>query len=114
MKIEGNNVTVTLPDAELLGIDIDEKSLNKNSYFVDEDRWWNKNKITADDQTTAIKKAQDTMKETVNNDKTLLLKAQERGQKLIENYINSIGEITNNNYNIKWEYGKASEPNKKS
>ena len=109
MKIDGNDVTVTLPNAELLGIDIDEENLNKTSYYSDEDRWWNKNKITANDQTKAINNAQENMRKTVENDKALLLKAQERGQKLIENYIKNIGEISNKEYQIKWKYEKTAE-----
>ena len=71
IKVDGNGITVTLPNAELLRIDIDEKNLDKSSYYVDEDRWWNKNKITADDQTRAINNAQENM--TKNKWVTILL-----------------------------------------
>lgn len=108
MKIEGDKITVTMPNAKLLSIDISENDLNEDSYIASEDNW-NKNKITAEDQTTAINDAQSKMAESVKSNTQLLLSAQTRAQELIENYINQLGELSGINYNIQWIY----EDNKK-
>lgn len=44
------------------------------------------------------------MKESVLNNKSLLISAQDRAKQLIENYINQIGEISDTTYNITWNY----------
>ena len=107
MEISGKNVTVSLPNAELLDIDIYENDLNKESYIKSADGLV-KNKITADDQTSAINSAQIEMSESVKNNKSLLLNAQDRAQELIENYIKKMGEISNIDYQIKWSYEDSS------
>ena len=105
MKIDGEKITVVLPPAKLLSIDISENDLNESSYILEEDTWFfTKNKITAEDQTNAINNAQSTMAESVKNNTSLLLNAQSRAQDLIENYINQMGEISGINYTIEWVY----------
>lgn len=108
MEINGNNITVTLPNAELLDIDIPENDLNKKSYIKSQDGLI-KNKITADEQTAAINSAQAKMAESVKSNKTLLLNAQNRAKKLIENYIKKLGEISNVKYQVKWVYKDLAE-----
>ncbi len=103
MQIEGDTVTVFLPNAKLLSIDIEEDDLNEGSYIASADGV-NSNKITAEDQTKAINNAQSTMAESVKNNPQLLLNAQSRAQDLIENYINQLAELSNIKYNIKWVY----------
>ena len=104
MKIEGDKVTVFMPNAKLLSIDISESDLNEGSYIASGDSWFNKNKITAEDQTSAINNAQSKMAESVKNNSSLLLSAQSRAQELIENYIVQLGEISGIQYKIVWEY----------
>ena len=104
MKIEGDKVTVFIPEAKLLSTSIFDKELNEKSYIFSGDSWFNKNKITADDQTSAIKEAQSKMEETVINNSSLLLSAQTRAQKLIENYIVQLGQLSNIEYKIEWVY----------
>ena len=108
MEIEGNNVTVFIPNAKLLSIDISESDLNEDSYISSGDSWFNTNKITAEDQTEAINNAQATMAESVKNNTALLMSAQTRAQELIENYIKQLGQLSNIEYNIQWEYETAS------
>ena len=103
MKIEGTDIEVTLPNAELLNISIEEKSLNEDSYISSSDGF-NKNEITADDQTAAINEAQQKMKETVQENTALMLSAQNRAKVLIENYLKQLGEAAGVQYNIKWNY----------
>ena len=103
MKVDGADIEVTLPNAELLSISIDEETLNDNSYISSEDGL-NKNAITADDQTKAINEAQQQMKETVQGNSALLLSAQNRAKILIENYLKQLGEAVGVEYHIQWIY----------
>lgn len=105
MEIDGTDVTVKIPNAELLGIDICEDDINT---YSSEDGLV-KNVISAEDQSEAINKAQLQMAEQVKNNKTLLINAQGRAQKLIENYVDKMGEISGVEYNIKWEYETAND-----
>jgi len=104
ITVAENKVTVYLPNAKLLSIDINEKTLTEQSYISSGDSWFNKNKITADDQTAAINHAQSVMSKSVQENTALLASAQDRAKKLIENYINQLGTISNTDYIIKWEY----------
>ena len=108
MKIVDDKVSVFIPDAKLLSTSIYEKELNEDSYIFSGDSWFNKNKITAEDQTSAINKAQAEMAETVMNNAALLLSAQSRAQKLIENYIVQLGQLSNIEYKIEWVYDNNS------
>ena len=103
MKISGNSISITIPNAELLDIDICENDLNEESYIKSADGFI-KNKITAEDQTATINSAQLEMAESVKSNKSLLLSAQRRAQKLIENYITKLNEISNEEYLIEWVY----------
>lgn len=111
MEIDGNNITVTIPGAELLDIDICEESLNEDSYIQSADGFIIKNKITADDQTAAINDAQSKMAESVKSNNTLMINAQERAKDLIENYINRMGDLSGIEYKINWVYIDSDETN---
>ncbi|MBQ7036222.1 MAG: DUF4230 domain-containing protein [Clostridia bacterium] len=111
MEINGTEVMVTLPDAELLNIDICENDLNSASYIQSGDGWLFKNKITAEDQTFAINSAQTEMSENVKNNRSLLLNARDRAQDLIENYIKRMGEMSGITYAINWTYASDAEMN---
>lgn len=52
MEIKESDIEITLPEAEVLDISIDKKTLNEDSYITSQNSW-NKNKITAEDQTEA-------------------------------------------------------------
>lgn len=103
MKINGSDVEVNIPEAQVLNTSIDNKTLSENSYYSSKNGW-NKNKITATDQTEAIEKAQMRMEEEVKKNTSLLLSAQKRAKVLIENYIDQLGEASGVQYNIKWNY----------
>lgn len=104
MEIVEDTVTVHMPEAKLLSVDILESDLNEGSYIANTDGWFNTNKITAEDQTSAINNAQNKMATSVKENTTLLLNARIRAEKLIENYIVQIGDITGVSYRIKWVY----------
>ena len=46
----------------------------------------------------------DQMKEEAEKDTLLLANAQQRAQKLLEDYVNNIGNCVGKTYNIKWIY----------
>ena len=103
MTVENGVYVITIPKAEILSINIDPESLNEESYIFSQDSW-NPNYITAADQTNAIEAAQNNMKESVLNNSALLINAQDRAKKLIENYINQLETASGTNFTIKWNY----------
>lgn len=106
MMIEGSNVEIKIPEAELIGkVDIEESGLN----YIFSNDGLNKNEITVDDETKAINDAQKEMQESIKNNKTLLLNAQSRAQELIENYVVQIGKITGVDYKIIWIYDDGTQ-----
>lgn len=102
IEIIENTIRIALPDAKLLSTKIDEKSLNENSYFLSEDGTFNKNKITATDQSAAIQNAQQQMEEEIKGNILLLQTAKERAKKLIENYIRNFCSMCDVSYDIEW------------
>lgn len=101
MEKEGSNIIITIPKAELLGLS--DYSFTKDSYISSEDGI-NKNPITAENQIEAIAAAQEDIRRTFSNDDSMLMRAQDRAKKLIENYINQLGQISKINYQIEWVY----------
>ena len=103
MNVTENKVEITLPQAEVLGTNIDTPTLNENSYIISQDSFFNKNKITAEEQITAIDEAQKKMEKTVSENTALLTSAQNRAKALIENYITQLGEAAGQTYTIVWK-----------
>lgn len=99
MKVNGNVVTVTIPEVEILSSGVDK--ISTDSYISSGDGW-NKNKITAEDQSNAIDDAQREMERTFLNNGNLLKNAQERAKMLIANYIHQLGKASGVEYEIKW------------
>lgn len=105
MTIEGDRVRILMPNAEIIGQPtIENTSLGEDSFIISEADWFNRNKITAEDQTKAINAAQDHMKATLAQNTALLVRAQSRAETLIENYILQLGEISGRKYKISWDY----------
>lgn len=108
MTVNGENIKISIPEAEVLGERIDQTTLNEDSYIASDDGF-NKNKISAKNQTDAINEAQDEMEKTVKDNSALLLSAQNRAQMLIENYINQLGKASGIDYNITWVFSDGHE-----
>lgn len=108
MKIHDNKIEIYIPQAKVLSKNILDADFSDDSYFIEEDSWFNKNKITANDQSKVVNNAQEEMVKTVQANKALLLTAQNRAQKLIENYIVQVGKLSNVEYEIEWEYEDSS------
>ncbi len=100
----GNNVTVTIPEAKVIDSGINDDDLTEDSFIMNKDGFFNKNPITADEQNKIINEAKATMKEQAKGDEELLKRAQDRAKSIIEGYIDSLGEINGVTYNIEWEY----------
>ncbi|MCI9457501.1 MAG: DUF4230 domain-containing protein [Oscillospiraceae bacterium] len=100
MEVNDTQVTITIPEAKVLGCKVDSSSLNEESYIVDKDSA----KITAEDEVAAFKEAQDQLEQTAANNKALLAEAQQQVQNLLENYVTNIGNVVGKTYSIKWVY----------
>lgn len=100
MSVSGENVTIIIPPAKVLGCKVDEKTLTEDSFIVAKDSA----KVEAKHQIEAFKQAQAKMQEEASKDAVLLASAQQRAQKLLEDYINNIGNYIGKNYHIEWIY----------
>lgn len=100
IQVSGTDITITLPEAKVLGCKVESSSLNEDSFIVDKDSA----KITVEDEIAAYDMAQSKLEETASKDKTLLANAQQRAQTLLEDYITNIGNAVGKTYTIRWEY----------
>lgn len=101
MTVKGDQITITLPEAKLLGLS--DYVFTPDNYIASDDGI-NKNPITAENQTEAIANANAQIEELFSNNETLLIRAQDRAKMLIENYINQLGSLSGIQYHITWEY----------
>ncbi|MBS5065068.1 MAG: DUF4230 domain-containing protein [Hungatella hathewayi] len=100
IEVNDTQITITLPNAKVLGCKVDSSSLTKESYIVDK----GSADIKAEDEIFAFEKAQSKLEETASNDKVLLAEAQQRAQVLLEGYVRNIGDVVGKEYTIKWNY----------
>ena len=102
VKIEsnGDEITITLPQAKVLSCKVDSSSLTEDSYIVDK----KSADITAEDENAAFAAAQKKLEEAAAGDKALLSKAQQRAQTLLEDYVDNIGDVVGKEYKINWIY----------
>ena len=103
IKISGDEVRITLPEAEVQSIRPINSTLTEESYICSTDGLLFKNKITTEEQQDAINKGQEVMKEAVLNDKALFQRAEDRAKELIESYITNLGNAIEKTYTIIWE-----------
>lgn len=102
MSVDGNVVTITIPEAKVLGCQVDDTSLSEDNFYS-ETKGLGSGSIGAEEQTEAFRAAQEGMQETVQEDETLLLQARMRAQTLLENYVKNVGEAIGVDYQIRWE-----------
>ena len=100
IDVNGTDVSITIPKARILDCKVNEESLTQESIIVAK----KSADVKAEDQMLAFAEAQGKMQETAAADTTLLANAQQRAQKLLEDYVNNIGKVTGQQYNIKWIY----------
>lgn len=108
MEIDNDVVTISIPSAKVLSGKVDETTLTKDSYIVAKDSA----KIGAEQEKEAFSEAQSKMIEAASQDTTLLANAQQRAQKLLEDYVNNIGNAVGKEYEIKWIYVDSADAEK--
>lgn len=94
----GNGVVkITIPDAEILNIDLDQDSmsdpLTETGFLT---------KITKEEETAALAEAQNNMEKTAKENTSLLMQAKERAKNLIEGYVKNVGSQLGKEYTIEW------------
>lgn len=90
-------VKISIPDAEILSIDLDTDSLTEpltDTGFL--------TKITKEEETAALASAQNDMEETARANSSLLLQAKNRAKNIIEGYVKNLGEELGKDYTIEW------------
>ena len=102
MKVDGNMVTIAMPEAEVLSCDVDETSLTKDSFYS-ETKGLGSGKVGAEEQSQAFEAAQKEMREVVEQDEALLLQAGDRAKILLENYVKQIADAAGVTYEVRWE-----------
>lgn len=100
MDVDGANVTIYMPEAEILSIKLESESIGNTITSPDS---WNKNPIDEEDVTNTVNSAQESIKEEIEKDSSLFADAQDRAKKLIGNYINKLGETTGTKFTVNWE-----------
>lgn len=100
VMVEDEKVTITMPPAKVLGCKVDETTLDHRSVIVAN----GSAAVTAEDQTAAFKEAQREMQNVASNDMMLLKNAQQRAQKLIEDYVVNLGKMVGKEYYVTWLY----------
>ena len=95
-------VTVTMPDAQVLNVDVDEDSLGTpltDKGFL--------TSVTTEEKTTTLAGAQEAMEQQAKENTEMLSQAKARAKTLIEEYIKNVGESIGEEYTVEW---KDAEP----
>lgn len=100
IEVKDDVVSITIPPAKVMKCTVDEESLDA-SYIIVANKSAD---VKAEDLTEAFADAQAKMELTAMNDTVLLAQAQQRAQKLLEDYVSNIGKVTDTQYTIQWIY----------
>jgi len=100
MTIKEDVVTIQIPEAKVLSYKANNETITEDSFIVAE----KSAKTTAEDATKAFMVAQENMVIEASQDSALMASAQQRAQKIIEEYIDSIGKAVGREYRVEWEY----------
>ena len=95
-------VTVTMPDAQVLNVDVDEDSLGTpltDTGFL--------TSVTTEEKTTTLAGAQEAMEQQAKENTEMLSQAKARAKTLIEEYIKNVGESIGEEHTVEW---KDAEP----
>lgn len=95
-------VTVTMPDAQVLNVDVDEDSLGTpltDTGFL--------TSVTTEEKTTTLAGAQEAMEQQAKENTEMLSQSKARAKTLIEEYIKNVGESIGEEYTVEW---KDAEP----
>ena len=104
IDVQGNEINVKIPKAKVIGDpNIDEDSFKEENFMESKDTGLNKNPITADDSSKALKQAQEEMKKNAQEDQELLKLAQNRAKIVLEENIRQFSMLKENQYVINWK-----------
>ncbi len=103
IKVKNNKVYIDLPEAKVLGVHVDSDSINEDSIYASNDRFINPNKISAEDQTEIMQKAEEQLEAAFEKNEEIKEETTEATKIAIENYIDKLGESFDVNYEIIWE-----------
>ena len=98
---EKNVVTITIPEAEIQSINIDEESMSDP--YTDAGIL---TKVTAEDKTQLVAAEQENMKKTAEADDSLKTRAQDHAKKILENYVVNVGESLGQTYTVEFKEAK--------
>lgn len=105
IEVNDETVIITIPSAKVLSCEVDAETLTENSFIVEK----KSAKVEAEHQTEAFKQAQTEIQQKASSDTALLANAQQRVQKLLEDYVNTIEDCIGKDYKIKWVYMEDNE-----
>ena len=91
-------VTITIPEAEVLNVDVNESSMSKpltDTGFL--------TSITKEEETETLSGAQADMEAMAKENTELLAKAKTRAKTLLEEYVKNVGEGIGENYTVEWK-----------
>lgn len=94
---ENNVITIKIPDAEIQSVDLDEDSMSEP--YTDKGIF---TKITAEEKTETVAKAQEDMEKTAGENTQMFAQAKERAKAIIEGYIKNMGNELGEEYTVKW------------
>lgn len=100
MSVLKDKVTITLPEPHIISIREIEDSYNSESFILAK----GSADITPDDMQIALKIAEEELRELVYSDQQLFQSALDRAKSLLKTYIDSVGDATNVEFEITWEY----------
>lgn len=104
MEVKNDEITIYMPRAKVLSSSVSNTDYKETSIYTSDDSWFNKNKITAENQKNAISDAQKEMLKEVEKNNSLFSQAEERAEELIKNYVLQLGEISGISYKVKFMY----------
>ncbi|MDD6085997.1 MAG: DUF4230 domain-containing protein [Oscillospiraceae bacterium] len=107
IKVDGENVTVSLPPAKVLNCKVDENTLNEDSFIIAK----NSAKVGVKSQHEAFEEAQKNMEDSAKSDTVLLSNAEDKVKQLMEDYVKNVGECTGTEYKIEWKSVEDNQAN---
>lgn len=96
ITVDGSNVDITLPEAEVLDCDLIENDTESDSVIVAKDSL----KITAADEAKTLTQAKAALLEKAENATKQLERAQQKAETLLEDYVTNLGEATGKTYTV--------------
>lgn len=94
---QSNVVSIALPQAEVLDVNVDEKSISEpvieTGFMTD---------FTTEEKTEILGNAQSEMRAAADQDDTLKSQARERAKSMLESYVKNVGRLMGEEYTIRW------------